>query len=141
PGPVLVLTSPLQRARRTAELAGLADAEIEPLLTEWDYGDYEGLTTDEIRERVPGWTVWDHACPAGEAAEAIADRADRVLERVRATGSDVVLIGHGHFSRSLIARWLDLPVTAGARFALDPGAVSALGRERGVAQLVRSNIP
>lgn len=141
PGPVLVLVSPLRRAQRTAELAGLADAVTEPLLAEWDYGDYEGLTTTEIRERVPGWTVWDDACPAGETAEAVSDRAGRVLNRVCAATSDVVLIGHGHFSRALIARWLDLPVTAGSRFALDPGAVSVLGREHGVAQLVRSNLP
>lgn len=141
PGPVLVLTSPLQRARRTAELAGLADAETEPMLTEWDYGDYEGLTSDEIRERIPGWTVWDHPCPSGDTADAVADRADRVLERVRTANSDVILIGHGHFSRALVARWLDLPVTAGARFALEPGAVSVLGREHGVTQLARSNIP
>ncbi|MBE9375831.1 histidine phosphatase family protein [Saccharopolyspora sp. HNM0983] len=141
PGPVLVLVSPLQRAQRTAELAGLADSEPEPLLTEWDYGDYEGLTTAEIREQVPGWTVWDAGCPAGETVEQITERTDRVLDRVRTTAADVVLVGHGHFSRALIARWLDLPVPAGARFALDPGAVSVLGRERAVPQLTRSNIP
>lgn len=132
-----VLTSPLQRARRTAELAGLRGSQDEPLLHEWDYGDYEGLTTEQIREQVPGWTVWTHPCPGGESAEDVAERAARVLDRARAAlaHGDVVLVGHGHFGRALIASWLDLPVTAGARFALEPAGIAVLGHERGLGQL------
>ena len=139
--PALVLASPRQRARRTAELAGLRDVVTDPLLAEWDYGDYEGLTTPEIREQVPGWTVWTHPCPGGESAEDVTARADKVLAQVRNVESDVVLVGHGHFGRSLIARWIGEPVTAGVRFALDPAAVAVLGHERGVPQVTRSNIP
>ncbi|CAM05592.1 putative phosphoglycerate mutase [Saccharopolyspora erythraea NRRL 2338] len=139
--PALVLTSPRERARRTAELAGLRGAATEPLLAEWDYGDFEGLTTPQIRESVPGWTVWTHSCPGGESADDVAARADKVLARVRHAESDVVLVGHGHFSRSLVARWLGLPVTSGVGFALDPAGVTVLGHERGAPQVVRSNIP
>ncbi|GAA2790594.1 acid phosphatase [Saccharopolyspora taberi] len=139
--PALVLASPKQRAQRTADLAGLRDVITEPLLAEWDYGDYEGLTTPQIRERVPDWTVWTHPCPGGESAEKVTARADKVLAAVRHAESDVVLVGHGHFSRSLIARWIGEPVGSGVRFALDPAAVTVLGRERGVPQVVRSNIP
>ncbi|MER7009816.1 histidine phosphatase family protein [Saccharopolyspora sp. NPDC000359] len=140
-GPVTVLASPRQRAQRTAALAGLGDIVAEPLLAEWDYGDYEGLTTAQIREQVPDWTVWTHPCPGGETAEQVAARADALLARVADTTSDVVLVGHGHFSRCLIARWLGLPATAGVRFALDPAGITVLGRERDVPQVVRANIP
>ncbi|SFS40044.1 histidine phosphatase family protein [Saccharopolyspora flava] len=141
PGPVLVLCSPRKRAQRTADLAGLADVVTEPLLVEWDYGDYEGLTTDQIRETVPDWTVWSHPCPGGETASNVATRADDLLARVREAGTDVVLVGHGHFSRCLIARWLNLPISAGVHFALDAAAVTVLGDDRGVPQVQRSNIP
>ncbi|KAA5832864.1 acid phosphatase [Saccharopolyspora hirsuta] len=140
-GPVVVLASPRQRAQRTAALAGLDDIVTEPLLAEWDYGDYEGLTTAQIREQVPDWTVWTHPCPGGETAEQVTARADDLLARIADTTSDVVLVGHGHFSRCLIARWLGLPATAGVRFALDPAGITVLGRERGVPQIVRANIP
>lgn len=141
PGPVLTLASPMRRAQRTAELAGLADVVTEGLLTEWDYGDYEGLTTEEIRRSVPDWTVWTHPCPRGETAADVTARADKLLARVRDAGTDVVLVGHGHFSRVLIARWLGLPVSAGVHFALDAAAITVLGFERGEPQLQRSNIP
>ncbi|GAA0516723.1 phosphoglycerate mutase [Saccharopolyspora subtropica] len=141
PGPVVVLASPRQRAQRTAELAGLADVVTEPLLAEWDYGDYEGLTTAQIRERVPDWTVWTHPCPGGETAADVTERADELLARVRDTDADVVLVGHGHFSRCLIARWLGLPAEAGVHFALDPAGVTVLGHERGIPQVERANIP
>ena len=120
----LVLVSPLQRARRTAELAGFPDAEVDADLVEWRYGDYEGITTDEIRETVPGWTVWTHPVPGGESAE------DRVVARCQRTAGDVLLVGHGHALRGLAARWLGLPVTDGRLLALDTGTVSVLGHER-----------
>jgi broad specificity phosphatase PhoE len=137
-----VLASPRQRARRTAELAGLPVVVTEPLLAEWDYGDYEGLTTSQIREQVPDWTVWTSLCPGGETAQDVTERADAVLARAvkELEHGDVVLVGHGHFSRSLIARWLDLPVTSGVRFALDPAGITVLGHERGVPRLDGSNI-
>jgi broad specificity phosphatase PhoE len=140
-GPVTVLCSPRKRAQRTADLAGLADVVTEPLLVEWDYGDYEGLTTDQIRETVPDWTVWSHPCPGGETASNIATRADDLLERVRGIDTDVVLVGHGHFSRCLIARWLNLPIASGVHFALDAAGITVLGHDRGVPQIHRSNIP
>lgn len=142
-GPLLVLASPRRRALRTAELAGLTVDETTAELAEWDYGDYEGITTDEIRRTVPGWTVWSHPIPAGESAEEVAARADRVLVRVdRALpDGDVALVGHGHFSRVLIARRLGLPATSGVHFGLEPAAVSVLGQERGTPQLRFLNVP
>lgn len=132
-----VLSSPLGRARRTAELAGFTQFASEPLLHEWDYGDYEGLTTEYIRETVPDWTVWTHPCPGGESTEDVAERAAMICSRARTAleHGDVVLVGHGHFGRALIAAWLDLPVTAGVRFALEPAGIAVLGHERGVGQL------
>ncbi|MEU6131988.1 acid phosphatase [Saccharopolyspora sp. NPDC047091] len=139
--PLTAFASPRGRARRTAELAGLTP-EVEPLLAEWDYGDYEGRTTPEIRREVPEWTVWTHPCPGGESAADVTARADALLDRIAtAPAGDVLLAGHGHFSRALIARWLGLPVTEGVRFALDPAGITVLGHERGVPQLERSNVP
>ena len=126
----LVLTSPRQRARRTAELAGFADAEADEDLSEWAYGDYEGITTDEIRETVPDWTVWTHPAPGGESADAVSERLDRVVRRAREAPGNVLLVAHGHSLRGLAARWLGLPVTDGRLFALDTGTVSVLGHER-----------
>jgi probable phosphoglycerate mutase len=126
----LVLTSPRVRARRTAELAGYADAHVEPDLTEWDYGDYEGVTTPEIREQVPGWTVWSHPCPGGETAEQVSLRMDRVVARVRDHGGRVLVFSHGHATRSLAARWLAQPVQEGRLFTLDTATISVLGYER-----------
>ncbi|MDQ6641351.1 MAG: histidine phosphatase family protein [Actinomycetota bacterium] len=126
----LVLTSPRQRARRTAELAGFPDAEVERDLAEWDYGDYEGVTTSEIRESVPGWTVWTHPCPGGETAGQVAIRLDRVVARVRAQGGRCLAFGHGHASRALASRWLEQPVADGRLFKLDTSTVSVLAFER-----------
>ena len=139
----LVLSSPRQRAVRTAELAGLTVTEITEDVAEWDYGKYEGLSTPKIRETVPGWTVWTHESPGGETAEEVGARAARVVERVRATlpDGDVVLVGHGHFSRVLVATWLGMPPTSGVHFALDAAAISVLGDERGVPQVKRLNVP
>jgi probable phosphoglycerate mutase len=135
----LVLSSPMQRARRTAELAGFPDPEVDADLVEWGYGDYEGITTDEIREQVPDWTVWTHPCPGGETAEGVATRLDRVAARCRETDGDVLLVGHGHALRALGARWLDLPVREGRLLKLDTGTVSVLGHEREQAVLLHWN--
>lgn len=142
-GPALVLSSPRQRAVRTAELAGLVVNEQTEDLAEWDYGDYEGITTPQIQETVPDWTVWHGPIPGGETADQVGARADRLLARVRAALADteVVLVGHGHFSRVLVARWLGLPATAGVHFGLDPAGVSVLGDERGEPKIEHLNIP
>src|SRR6478609_7366619 len=126
----LVLTSPRVRARRTAELAGFPDAETDDDLTEWDYGDYEGITTDEIRERDPDWTIWTHPTPGGESAEQVCERLDRVVARVRAVEGRTLVFGHGHALRALAARWLGRPVEAGQWFKLDTATLSTLGYER-----------
>lgn len=141
--PALVLSSPRRRAVDTAELAGLAVDRVDGDLAEWDYGDYEGATTPQIRETVPGWTVWTHPCPGGETAEQIQTRADAVLADVSAAlpDGDVVLVGHGHFSRVLVARWVGLPATEGRRFAMDAPAWTVLGDERGVPQIAHLNVP
>jgi broad specificity phosphatase PhoE len=125
----LVLTSPLQRARETARLAGFPDAEVDDDLREWDYGAYEGRTTADIRAEVPGWTVWTGECPDGERAADVAARADRVIRRGEAADGDVLLFAHGHLLRVLTAVYLGLEPWAGARFALDTSTVSVLGHE------------
>jgi probable phosphoglycerate mutase len=125
----LVLTSPRARARRTATLAGFADAEVDDDLAEWAYGDYEGVTTSTIRQTVPGWTVWTHPSPGGETAEEVGRRLDRVVAKVRRHGGRVLVFGHGHASRVLAARWLDQPVAEGRFFRLDTATVSVLGYE------------
>jgi broad specificity phosphatase PhoE len=135
----LVLTSPRERARRTAELAGFPAAEVDPDLVEWDYGEYEGITTAQIRQNDPGWTVWTHPCPGGEDAAAVARRLDRVVDRVRAHGGRVLVFGHGHASRALACRWLDLHVEDGRHFKLDTATVSVLGYEREVPAVARWN--
>lgn len=141
--PVLVLSSPRTRALDTARLAGLDDVEIDEDLAEWDYGDYEGLTTPQIRESVPGWTVWTHPVPNGETLHQIRERADRVLNRAatRLADGPVVLVGHGHFSRALGARWIGLPVSGGARLALSTAAPSILGADHGAPAITRWNMP
>jgi broad specificity phosphatase PhoE len=125
----LVLTSPRQRTRRTAELAGFPDAEVDEDLREWDYGDYEGVTTPEIRETVPGWTVWTHPSPGGETAEEVSARMDRLVERVRAVEGRVLVFSHGHASRALAARWLEQPVAEGRLFKLGTATISVLSFE------------
>ncbi|OYD69211.1 putative phosphoglycerate mutase [Rhodococcus sp. OK302] len=139
----MILTSPRLRAQRTGDLAGLPEDRTWDALSEWDYGDYEGLTTPEIRRSVPDWTVWTHPCPGGEHADEIHARTDMVLSLAQSqlAERDVILIGHGHFSRALIARWLELPVSEGRRFALSPGAYSVLGYEHGATHLLHHNVP
>jgi broad specificity phosphatase PhoE len=127
----LVLTSPLQRARETCELAGLGRlAKIEPGLMEWNYGEYEGLTTDEIRMTSPGWSVFRAGCPGGESPEQIGARANRVVAKVRATEGDVALFAHGHILRVLAARWINLPASYGEHFLLDTATLNVLGYYR-----------
>jgi probable phosphoglycerate mutase len=125
-----VLTSPLQRARRTCELAGFgANARLEPDLQEWDYGDYEGRTSAEIRSQHPGWNVFLDGCPGGESVEQISRRADRVLAGLRSADERVALFSHGHMLRVLAVRWVGLPVAAGRHFPLETASVSILGYE------------
>jgi broad specificity phosphatase PhoE len=127
----LVLSSPLQRARETCAIAGYGDrAELDADLQEWDYGDYEGRTTDEIRTSRPDWTLWRDGCPDGETAAQVAVRADRVIARVRAAPQDAVAFAHGHLLRVLAARWIGADTAAGGLFALDTATVSVLGWER-----------
>ncbi len=138
----LVLTSPKRRAVHSAELAGLSDPRIDDDLVEWDYGDYEGLTTPQIRETAPGWTVFTGDVPGGESADAVGARADRVLESVAPALRlrDVVLVGHGHFSRVLIARWAGFPAREGRRFFLSTAAISVLGHDHQAATILAHNI-
>jgi broad specificity phosphatase PhoE len=137
----LVLTSPRLRARRTAELTGFGDAEQTEDLAEWAYGDYEGITTDEIRKSDPDWTVWTRPSPGGETADQVAARLDRVVARVRATDGPVLAFGHGHSLRALAARWLGLAGTDGRLFRLDTATVSVLGYERGIPVVLSWNCP
>jgi len=127
----LVLTSPRARARMTCAFAGLGPrAEVTDDLAEWDYGEYEGRTTAEIRVEVPGWTIFGNGAPGGETADAVAARADRVLARATDAGGVVALFSHGHFLRVLAARWIGQPAEAGAWLGLDPATISCLGHER-----------
>jgi len=138
-GPALVLTSPRERARRTAALAGYADAVVDEDLVEWAYGDYEGLTTPQIREQVPGWSVWTHVSPGGESGDQVAARLDRVVARARESDGPTLAFAHGHSLRALAARWLGLPVSDGRLFRLDTATISVLGYERETPVLLRWN--
>jgi probable phosphoglycerate mutase len=139
---VLVLTSPLQRARETCRLAGFGDvAELCDDCREWDYGEYEGRTTAEIRAEAPGWSLWRDNVPGGETAAEVAARADRVIERLRRADGDSLVFSHGHFLRVLAARWLGLGPEEGRLFALGPASLSVLGWEREQAVLSLWNEP
>ena len=133
----LVVSSPRRRALVTAELAGLTVDEVSPLLAEWDYGDYEGLTTKEIRQTVPDWLVWTHGCPGGESLQQVSDRADRAIEFAlqHLQSRDVLFVGHGHFSRAMVTRWVELPVSEGIRFAMVASSIAICGHEHGVRQI------
>jgi probable phosphoglycerate mutase len=136
----LVLCSPLRRARETCELAGFGElAVLCEDLREWDYGDYEGLTTPQIRERNPDWNLWRDGCPDGETPAQVGARADRALERLRGAGGDALAFAHGHILRVVTARWIGLEVAAGARFALGAGAIGILGYERETEVVARWN--
>ena len=140
-----VLVSPLQRARRTCELAGLAErAEVCDDLREWDYGAYEGITTAEIRRSVPDWTVFSHPCPDGESSAQVQERCQRLIELALARlGKQrrIALFAHGHILRSLAGTWLGLGVAGGALLVLDTGSFSVLGQERERRTLLRWNAP
>ena len=133
-GPITVLCSPLQRAWRTAELAGLVPYALDDDLVEWDYGAYEGLTTPQIRAEVPGWTVFTAPSPGGETAEDVAIRCDRVLARIEQRSdptATMVVVAHSHLLRSLTARWLGRPVADGGLLELGVATTSVLGHEHG----------
>lgn len=132
-----VVSSPRKRAVLTAELAGLKIDEVSPLLAEWDYGVYEGLTTHDIRTKVPGWFLWTKGAEGGESLEQISTRADTAVAMAldHMESRDVVFVGHGHFSRAVITRWLELPITEGARFAMAAASLAVCDFEYGLRQL------
>lgn len=136
-----VFTSPLQRARRTAELAGITDPEIDPELVEWDYGEYEGRTRAEVREQDPDWTVWKDGAPGGESPREVSDRVDRLIEKYAVLTGRVLLVAHGHILRALGARWVGEPVTLGEHLPLDTATLCVLGYDRGLPVLQRWNCP
>ena len=123
----LILTSPLQRARTTCELAGFGErAENDRDLMEWNYGEYEGLTTKEIHAKTPRWMLFRDGCPGGESPEQIGDRVDRVIARVRSVDGHVALFAHGHVFRVFVARWLGFQALAGCHFLLDTATLNIL---------------
>jgi probable phosphoglycerate mutase len=135
-----VRSSPLSRAWETARLAGLGDDALRrDELLEWDYGDYEGRTTKEIRAARPDWYLWRDGCPGGESPADVQARCDRLLAEVLTIDGDVALVAHGHILRAIAARWVEAPVAHGGRLALDTGALCVLGFERDVRVLRRWN--
>jgi probable phosphoglycerate mutase len=140
---VRVLSSPRRRALRTAELAGLTVADADPDLAEWDYGEYEGVTTADIHGERPGWNLWADGCPGGESPAEVGERLDRVLGHVAPLleRGDVAVVGHGHALRVLGARWIGLPPAAGGLLRLDTATVSLLGHEHGRRVILRWNQP
>jgi probable phosphoglycerate mutase len=139
----MVITSPRRRAVSTAALAGLVVDEKSPLIAEWDYGSYEGLTTAQIRESQPGWLVWTHGCPDGETVAQVSNRADQAIALAieHMARRDVLFVGHGHFSRAVIARWLELPLVAGSRFSMVAGSIAVCGFEHRIRQLTVLGCP
>jgi broad specificity phosphatase PhoE len=139
----LVLSSPRLRARHTAELAGFTgehEPQLDEDLAEWSYGDYEGRTSAEISEEVPGWTIWTHPVPHGESADQVSARLDRVVARVQDSGVErAICFGHGHALRALAMRWLRFDLRLGLHFPLDTSTVSVLGEEKGEPALERWN--
>jgi len=129
----LVLCSPMQRARETCKLAGLGNsAVIDADLSEWNYGEYEGLTSAQIHQTRRGWLVFRDGCPGGETPEQVSIRTDRVIARARAVSGDVAMFAHGHVLRALVARWIGLPASAGQHFLLDTGTLCVLGYYRDI---------
>ena len=138
----LVLTSPLKRARETCALAGLAArAQVDADLLEWNYGEYEGLTAAEIRDRRPAWLVFTDGAPGGERPDDVGRRVDRVIARARSAPGNVAMFAHGHVLRVLVARWLGWPVAAGRHFLLDTGTVNVLSAYRDAPAIKRWNAP
>lgn len=134
-----VVTSPRERARRTAELAGFPDAIVDERLAEWGYGDYEGLTSIQIRERQPGWTLWTHPVPNGESAAHITARLDELIQELRLLDGPSLMFGHGHALRSLAARWLGMDVGAGQHFVLGTATISVLGWDKATPAIEKWN--
>jgi broad specificity phosphatase PhoE len=138
----LVLTSPLQRALETCRLAGYGEqAQVRPDLVEWDYGRYEGLTTPQIQEIHPNWSLWRDGCPGGEKAEDVGRRVDRVIAEVRGVDGDVLIFAHGHVLRVLSARWLGEPPEGGRHYALQTATLSVLGYEHADPVIRQWNLP
>jgi len=138
----LVLSSPLQRARETCELAGLGPRmDIEPDLMEWDYGEYEGITSKEIKRTAPNWMVFTDGCPGGETPDQVGARVDRLIRRIRPIAGRVALFAHGHLLRVFVARWIGFPPSAGQHFLLDTSTVGVLGYYQGVPAVKRWNAP
>lgn len=130
--PAHVFTSPLQRAKRTCDLAGFGStAVIDPDLIEWDYGDFEGITTAEIRSKYPDWNVFRDGCPGGESVVMIGARADRMIAKLRALNADAMIFSSGHFSRVFAARWIGLPAAAGRHLLLGTATLSILSYDHG----------
>jgi broad specificity phosphatase PhoE len=138
-----VISSPLRRALLTAELAGLTIDEKSSLLAEWDYGSYEGVTTAEIQQSQPDWSIWTHGCPDGETVAQVSDRADRAvaLALEQMASRDVVFVGHGHFSRAVITRWVQLPLVEGSRFGMAAASIAICSFEHGIRQLSALGYP
>lgn len=138
----LVLTSPLRRARTTCALAGLSErCDTDWDLREWDYGDFEGLTLNEIQARAPGWNLFKDGSPHGESPAQVAARADRVIERLRAVRGQAAVFAHGHILRVFVARWLGLDASAGEHFLLDTTTLNILSCYRGVPAIKQWNAP
>jgi broad specificity phosphatase PhoE len=138
----LVLTSPLRRAQETCELAGLRDrAQIDSDLTEWNYGEYEGLTPQQIHAKRPGWTIFTDGSPDGETPEQVETRIDRVIKKVRATDGHIALFSHGHLLRAFAARWIGLRASDGSRFLLDTATLCVMSYYRGIPAIKRWNVP
>jgi broad specificity phosphatase PhoE len=138
----LVLTSPMRRALETCKLAGLGDvAQVREDLREWDYGEYEGITTAQIHERDPDWSLWRDGCPNGEKAADVGARADRLIAEARGAGGDVIFFGHGHTLRVVGARWVGLPPEGGGLLYLGTGALCTLGYEHELPVIVHWNEP
>jgi probable phosphoglycerate mutase len=138
-----VLSSPRKRALRTAAIAGLTVNQVDDDLTEWNYGDYEGITTEEIQRQRPDWNLWTDGSPGGESPDQVGGRLDRVLDRARAQldHGDVALVAHGHSLRVAGARWIGLPASGGGKLRLDTATVSALGYEHQRPVILRWNQP
>jgi probable phosphoglycerate mutase len=138
----LVLASPLQRARQTCELAGLGDrVTVDPDLMEWKYGEYEGLTPEQIHRRAPGWMIFADGCPGGESPNEVGARVDRLIGKVRAVTGRVALFGHGHVLRVLAARWIGLAPADGGHFLLDTSTLNVLGYYRDIPAVKIWNAP
>ncbi len=138
----LVLTSPLERAQMTCELAGLGgQSEVDRDLMEWNYGEYEGVTSKQIRAKSPEWMLFKDGCPGGESPEQVGARVDRVIARVRAADGHVALFAHGHILRVLAARWIGFPVVAGSHFMLDTATLSVLSYYQDIPAVKLWNVP